>query len=141
MGPANAGKSALVCALGNRIYKPARMYGEILINGLPPKRSPIQPTFFDAADEPLMNVTVELALLYTGEPQSPCFCRLQTTRAAALPLKAWYIFHILTFVLLACSTATRQISPQGGSGVRSAQDLPAARPPERPGPPHQYARP
>ena len=67
VGPANAGKSALVCALGNRIFKPARMYGEILINGLPPKKSPIQPTFFEAADEPLMNVTVELALLYTGE--------------------------------------------------------------------------
>lgn len=66
VGPAHAGKSALVCALGNQIYKPAKMYGEILINGLPPKQSPVQPTFFDGADEPLMNITVELALLYTG---------------------------------------------------------------------------
>ena len=66
IGPANAGKSALVCALGNQIYKPAKIYGEILINGLPPKDSPVQPTFFDGADEAPMNMPVELALLYTG---------------------------------------------------------------------------
>ena len=91
VGPANAGKSALVCALGNRVYKPARMYGEILINGLPPKKSPIQPTFFDAADEPLKNVTVELALLYTGAqlPSTPRYRAAASTllQAACLPAR------------------------------------------------------
>ena len=66
VGPANSGKSVLVAAISGHLARPAKAYGEILVNGLPPVTSNVQPTYFSAYDEPMTNLTVEQVLMYTG---------------------------------------------------------------------------
>lgn len=66
VGPARSGKSALVAAISGHLHRPAKAYGEVLINGLPPNKSGIRPTYFSAWDEPMLSLTIEQVLIYTG---------------------------------------------------------------------------
>lgn len=46
------------------------MQGNLSINGRSIKQTWVKPTFLSMEDEPLVNVTVEQALVYTGELSS-----------------------------------------------------------------------
>ena len=71
MGPARSGKSALVNIIANRVHRSAQISGSLVFNGKSLQETGVRPTFFCASDEPLANVTVEQALVYTGEAV-PC---------------------------------------------------------------------
>ena len=70
VGPFGSGKSSLVSLIGGRLRKSAKVRGSLSINGKSIKETWVRPTFLSIADEPLSNVTVEQALVYTG---SFCF--------------------------------------------------------------------
>lgn len=66
VGPAKSGKSALMAALAGHLQVPARVYGEVLVNGRPLPSATLQPTYFSAWDEPMTNLPIEQVLMFTG---------------------------------------------------------------------------
>ncbi len=66
VGPTDSGKSVLLAALAKRLYRPSRVAGEILVNGMQLRSSSIEPTYLAADDELLWGLTVEQTLTYTG---------------------------------------------------------------------------
>lgn len=84
MGPAKSGKSALVNVIGDRLQGSGAVSGSIAYNGKSLKDSRVVPTFLCATDEPLANVTVEQALIYTGE-----FCTSQKSWILSKAVALW----------------------------------------------------
>lgn len=69
VGPPASGKSALVAALSGRLYKPAKLQGQIVISGKEAYQS-FKPTWFSAADVLTSHLTVYQYLLYKGKVYS-----------------------------------------------------------------------
>lgn len=67
VGPPGSGKSALVAAMSGRLYKPAKVTGQVLISGRETYES-FKPTWFSANDVLTSHLTVHQYLLYKGEP-------------------------------------------------------------------------
>lgn len=67
VGPLGSGKSALVSLIGGRLRRSAKVRGALSVNGKSLKETWVRPTFLTTTDEPLANVTVEQALVYTGQ--------------------------------------------------------------------------
>ena len=91
VGPSGSGKSVLLAAIANRIYRPARAGGEVLVNGMRLRSSSIEPTYLAADDELLWGLTVEQTLTYTGTP-APLFPlhRLKDVEPASLHDSAYH---------------------------------------------------
>ena len=66
VGPPGSGKSALVAALSGRLYKPAKVTGQVNISGRETYES-FKPTWFSANDVLTSHLTVHQYLLYKGE--------------------------------------------------------------------------
>lgn len=81
VGPSDSGKSVLLGAIANRIYRPARAGGEVLVNGMRLKSSSIEPTYLAADDELLWGLTVEQTLTYTGMSEHPPLVQHLTERS------------------------------------------------------------
>lgn len=74
VGPPNSGKSTLVAALSGRLYKPAKLTGQICISGRE-KYESFKPTWFSANDVLTSHLTVHQYLVYKGS-----FLLLQSSR-------------------------------------------------------------
>lgn len=70
VGPPGSGKSALVAAMCGRLYKPARVSGQILVSGREAYQS-YKPTWFSANDVLTSHLTVHQYLVYKGQLQQP----------------------------------------------------------------------
>ncbi|DBA90502.1 TPA: hypothetical protein ACH3X1_003765 [Trebouxia sp. C0004] len=70
VGPPGSGKSALVAAMSGRLYKPAKMTGQIIISGRETYEA-FRPTWFSANDVLTSHLTVHQYLLYKGCLQAP----------------------------------------------------------------------
>lgn len=70
VGPPGSGKSALVAAMSGRLYKPAKVTGQVLISGRETYES-FKPTWFSANDVLTSHLTVHQYLLYKGYLQAP----------------------------------------------------------------------
>lgn len=73
VGPFGSGKSALVNLIGGRLRASAKVSGSMSINGKGVKESWVRPTCLGMRDDPLANVTVEQALVYTGKRDQALF--------------------------------------------------------------------
>lgn len=65
VGPSGSGKSALVAALSGRLYKPAKLHGQVMISGREAYEA-YKPTWFSAADVLTSHLTVHQYLTYKG---------------------------------------------------------------------------
>ena len=66
VGPENSGKSSLVSAIGNNLWRRMKVSGSLIINGRSMRETWVKPTFFCASDMPIDGISVEQSLIYTG---------------------------------------------------------------------------
>ncbi|XP_020247298.1 ABC transporter G family member 3 [Asparagus officinalis] len=74
MGPARSGKSTLLRAIAGRLRDPARMYGEVFVNGVKSQMPYGSYGYVDREDVLIESLTVREMLHYSALLQLPGFC-------------------------------------------------------------------
>ena len=96
VGPPDSGKSALVAAMCGRLYKPAKMTGQIVISGRETYEA-FRPTWFSAIDVLTSHLTVHQYLVYKGKhtcqssnsPHARCVCTSPSVCCCLHSGKCW----------------------------------------------------
>ena len=70
VGPAKSGKTSLVSLIGGDFWRRVSVTGSLIINGQAVQNTWVKPTFICATDQPMAGITVEQALIYTGDHNS-----------------------------------------------------------------------